>query len=106
MIINTDNHIISTGYNGFPPGVSDSLDIWNSETKHEYVIHAEINALLHSTQTVRGGSLYTTFFPCRECTKAICSAGISKVFYKDAKYLTEISVNMFNRCNIKLFKVT
>lgn len=104
-VITSENRIISTGYNGTPPGFPDTVELWTTDAKYEYVIHAEINALLHATQPVRGGTLYTTMYPCSDCAKAICSAGISKVFYADAKYSNEISDKLFRECKIEVVHI-
>lgn len=82
VIIDKDNHIISTGYNGFPSGYPDSKDLWDNPSKHNYVIHAEANAICHSHSLLAGCSLYVTHFPCGSCAKLILAANITKVFYK------------------------
>ena len=105
VIVNQDNHIISTGYNGTPPGFPDTHGIWHSEDKYDYVIHAEMNALLHSTQYTKDCILYTTMFPCKECAKAICSAGISEIYYKDDKYKTALAVNLLKECGILIYRI-
>lgn len=85
-----DNKIISTGYNGFPRGLSDKDYPWTKgsedETKNKYfyVVHAELNAILNSNNNVSGSTLYVTKFPCNECCKAIIQSGIKKVIYTDS----------------------
>lgn len=47
-------------------------------------VHAEMEALLacaRSGRSARGAILYTTTFPCHNCTRHIIAAGISKVIY-------------------------
>ena len=47
-------------------------------------VHAEMEALLATARvgiSVRGGSLYTTTYPCHNCAKHIVAAGIIKVIY-------------------------
>ena len=62
-IVNTDNRIISTGYNGFPSGISDDDFPWDREgdfleTKYPYVCHAELNAILnHPGTSLEGYSI-------------------------------------------------
>ncbi|KAH8259206.1 hypothetical protein KR026_000723 [Drosophila bipectinata] len=61
--------------------------------KKMYVVHAEANAILHSNGTrLTGTCLYTTLFPCNECTKLIIQSGISKVLYLSDKYCEKDSV--------------
>lgn len=51
-IVDTNNRILSIGYNGTPNGFDDDLFYWNREgnnleTKYPYVCHAELNAILN-----------------------------------------------------------
>lgn len=91
-IVNQDNKILSVGYNGMPLGCSDDEFPWDREgeplnTKYLYVCHAELNALLNYTGTdLRGAKIYTTLFPCNECTKAIIQSGINEIIYLSDKY--------------------
>jgi dCMP deaminase len=85
------NHIVGTGYNGFVGGSDESYFSWESngewlETKHAYVVHAEVNAILNSTtHALAGCHLYTTLFPCNECAKVISQKKIIEVIYLSAK---------------------
>lgn len=91
-IVSKDNKILSVGYNGMPIGCSDDEFPWEREgdalnTKYFYVCHAELNAILNYTGTdMRGAKVYTTLFPCNECTKALIQTGISEVIYYSDKY--------------------
>ena len=47
-------------------------------------VHAEMEAILaagRASKSVRGGTLYTTTFPCHNCAKHIVGAGITEVIY-------------------------
>lgn len=91
-IIDSDRRILSTGYNGFPKGCSDDEFPWNrdeslGETKYQYVVHAELNAILNASgKKLAGATVYVGLFPCNECTKAIIQSGISEVVYLSDKY--------------------
>ena len=85
-IVNARQHIVGVGYNGFPVGISDEVFPWERdgdflETKYPYVVHAEQNAILNANHTVYDCRMYTTNFPCHECTKYIIQAGIKEVIY-------------------------
>lgn len=82
-----ENHIVSIGYNGMPRGLEDSAEIWNSDEKHHFVVHAEANAILNTDVNLHGKVLYVTMFPCNECAKLLAQKGIIKVIYKDDKFL-------------------
>ncbi len=91
-IVNQDNKILSVGYNGMPIGCSDDDFPWEREgspleTKYLYVCHAELNAIInYPGSDLRGSRIYTTLFPCNECTKSIIQSGIKEVIYLSDKY--------------------
>ena len=91
-IIDGDKRILSTGYNGFPKGCSDDEFPWNrdesqGETKYQYVVHAELNAILNASgKKLADATLYVGLFPCNECAKAIIQSGITEVVYLSDKY--------------------
>lgn len=68
------------GYNGFPPGLDDSPELYaDRQLKYRRVQHAERNALDNARFSCVGGTLATTMFPCIECAKSLISKGITKV---------------------------
>ena len=82
-IIVKDDMIISDGYNGTPSGFDNCCEDDNGET-HWYVLHAEANAILKvakSTNNAKGATLYLTLSPCKDCSKLILQAGITRVVY-------------------------
>lgn len=91
-IVDTENKIVSIGYNGLPKGCSDDDFPWGKEgsfleSKYAFSCHAELNAILNSSgKNLKGCSVYTTLFPCNECTKAIIQSGISEIVYLSDKY--------------------
>jgi len=89
-IVDTNHRIISTGYNGMPNKCNDSEMPWESkeglEGKYLYVIHAEQNSILYAKNNLNGCILYSTLFPCNECSKTIVQSGISEVVYLSDKY--------------------
>ena len=109
-IVDENNVIISTGYNGFPIGCSDDEFPWDREgelTKYPFVVHAELNAILNASgKTLRGSRVYVALFPCNECAKAIIQAGIKEVIYLSDKYadtpLTKASKLMLKTAGVKL----
>ena len=83
-ILVRDRRIISTGYNGFPRGISDSFDrLLDRDKKYEMTVHAEINAVttaaLHGVST-EGSTAYVTFQPCSRCAAVLINAGIREVY--------------------------
>ena len=93
-IAGPDNKVVSMGYNGMPRGCSDFKKTlpWEKKeglnNKNLYVCHAELNAILNSSDLTRlqGSRMYVTLFPCNECAKAIIQTGIKEVIYlRDTK---------------------
>ena len=111
-IVDDQNRILSTGYNGFPQGCSDDEFPWaregaEGETKYQFVVHAELNAILNSRgKNLSGSKLYVGLFPCNECAKAIIQSGVAEVVYLSDKYKntpgTIASRRMLNAAGIKL----
>ena len=90
-IIDSENKVVSIGYNGMPRGCRDEDFPWERQgdflnTKYAYVVHAELNAILNSPRPVKDCTLYVSLFPCNECAKAIIQSGIKKVVYESDKY--------------------
>ena len=114
-IVSDDNRILSTGYNGFPQGCSDDEFPWNrdesvGETKYNFVVHAELNAILNAGgKSLVGSRIFVSLFPCHECAKAIIQAGVKEVVYLSDKYNGTQSDNaskrMLNAAGVKLTKI-
>ena len=91
-IVDGENRILSTGYNGFPSGCSDDEYPWDREgefgcTKYPFVVHAELNAILNARgKNLTGAKIYVALFPCNECAKAIIQSGIKEIVYLSDKY--------------------
>ena len=114
-IVDSENHILSTGYNGFPRGCSDDEFPWDREgdfcqTKYPFVVHAELNAILNAYgKNLVGAKIYVSLFPCNECAKAIIQSGIREVVYLSDKYAdadsTVASKRMLTAAGVKLTKL-
>ena len=117
-IVDEDKRILSTGYNGFPQGCSDDEFPWNrdekiGDTKYQFVVHAELNAILNARgKNLSGSTIYVALFPCHECAKAIIQSGVKEVVYLSNKYdgtaSVEASKRMLNAAGVTLtaFKPT
>ena len=114
-IVSDDNRILSTGYNGFPQGCSDDEFPWNrdeskGETKYNFVVHAELNAILNAGgKSLVGSRIFVSLFPCHECAKAIIQSGVKEVVYLSDKYngtvSDDASKRMLNSAGVKLTKI-
>lgn len=114
-IVDKDNKILSTGYNGFPYGCSDDEFPWErsgdfGDTKYPFVVHAELNAILNATgKNLTGAKIYVALFPCNECAKAIIQSGIKEIVYLSDKYAktesTMASKRMLRAAGVKLIQM-
>ena len=113
-IVNSKKRIVGIGYNGFPYGCSDESFPWGKseeliESKHAYVVHAELNAILNAQGDISDCELYVTHFPCHECAKAIIQSGIKKVYYasneRTEKETTKAAQKMFKAAKITYDKL-
>lgn len=101
-IVNQDNRVVGIGYNGLPYGCADEEYPWGREgdfidTKYPYVVHAELNAILNSTTSLKNCTVYVSLFPCNECSKAIIQSGIKEVVYESDKYANTDAVKVSKR---------
>lgn len=90
-IIVKNGIIIADGYNGTPSGFDNCCEDKDGNT-HWYVLHAEANAILklsRSNNSGNGSTLYITLSPCKDCSKLVLQAGITRVVfmksYKDSE---------------------
>jgi dCMP deaminase len=85
-VIVKDRRILSTGYNGSPPGQKhcDEVGCLLEEGRCIRTLHAEQNALiqaaLHGVST-QGATLYGTCRPCHVCARMIVGAGIVRLVF-------------------------
>lgn len=81
VILDRLGRFVSAGYNGFPRGVIDHPDRYeHKETKYRLVVHAEANAILTAGRDLSSFYLFTSKFPCSECTKLIIQSGVTTVY--------------------------
>ena len=81
VIVDSNNRIISTGYNGLPSGIKDSSSILdNRELKYRTIIHAEENAILYSNTNLNDAKIYVyPLSPCLKCSCMIIQSGIKTI---------------------------
>jgi dCMP deaminase len=104
-----DKRILTTGYNGPPPGMRHCEELGGCLREQEGVpsgqrmelcraVHAEANALLQAAihgVAVRGAILYSTTAPCSGCAKLLISAGVKRVVYIEG-YPDEMSAKLLS----------
>ncbi|UZT96094.1 dCMP deaminase family protein [Chryseobacterium fluminis] len=106
-LIVKDRMIISDGYNGTPSGFENCCEDAEGKTQW-YVLHAEANAILKlaaSTQSAKGATLYLTLSPCKECSKLILQAGITRLVYIN-EYSDDDGISFLRNHNIEIEQIS
>lgn len=99
VLVGPQREVRSTGFNGFPRGVEDSIErLYDRDTKLKLVVHAELNAILNAGRTgtpTQGSILYLAATdnsgltwggpPCTRCTAHIIQAGIVQIIAYEEK---------------------
>ncbi|MFH1358721.1 MAG: deaminase [archaeon] len=114
-VIVKDKRVIAMGYNGAPPGIRNCLEVgcrkdlkgikWEEKNSGGCRgVHAEVNAMSQiARKDLKGTVLFTLYFPCSHCARAIVANGISEVvyskIYKEPDSLTE---ELFTEAGVKL----
>jgi dCMP deaminase len=80
-LVTPDTRQLSVGYNGFPAGIPEPPELWSPDHKYDYVVHAEVNAILNAPFDTKGTMLYCTHKPCSECLKAAINARVGRIIY-------------------------
>ena len=91
-VIVKDNRILSTGYNGAPPGEPHCIDVGCQIIDNHCirVVHAETNAIAQAAKfgiSISGATMYiwsnSEIPSCHNCTQISKSVGIAKVVGAD-----------------------
>lgn len=107
-----DKHVISSGYNGAPRGLSHCRELGclreqqgvPSGERHELcrATHAEANVIIqaafHGVATA-GATLYCTTAPCTICAKMLINAGVKRVVYQDG-YPDKLGLEMLEQAGV------
>jgi len=101
-----DKRILTTGYNGSPPGLPHCIDAECLMLDGHCVraIHAEQNAIvqgaLHGID-LRGATCYVTASPCVHCSKMLIATGVKRIVFLDL-YTEEIGQTMARQAGVLL----
>lgn len=83
-VIVKGKQILSTGYNGSISGFDHCDDIghlYNKDGRCIRTVHAEQNAILHTSKKLIGATAYVTHYPCENCAKLLVQSGVVRVVY-------------------------
>jgi dCMP deaminase len=105
VIVNEENHVESTGYNGVAPGQpgciegacprglrQDLVPFTGGLITDCIAYHAEVNAIRFSRKTW-GCTLYVNKLPCVDCFKAMERNGILRVTYRNFSVIRSFPVH-------------
>lgn len=111
LIVNDDNRIISSGYNGSISNNPHCDDVGHVIRDNHCIatIHAEMNALLYCAKegiSVKGCRIYVTHFPCLNCTKSLIQAGIKAIYYQNDYRIDKYALELIDYNNIKIKKLS
>lgn len=110
VLVNKDNRIVSTGYNGSISGNPQCDEVGHVMRDGHCIatIHAEMNALLYCAKegiAVKNTICYVTHFPCLTCTKALIQSGIKKIYYKEGYRIDDYAIELLEKNNIEYTQI-
>ena len=86
VIVDTDNVLVSTGYNSLSRGIETDIDGLRLSRaggeKYFWMEHAERNAIYNAARrgtVLKGCSIFVPWTPCADCARAIIQCGLSVV---------------------------
>ena len=113
VIVDSDNIVLSMGYNGIPRGCDDTDESrYERPIKYLFTEHAERNAIYHAARhgvSLKDCKLYVTLFPCADCARAMIQSGITKLIAPEPNLDHEVwgehfkaAIQMMEEANIKI----
>jgi len=116
VIVDDNNHVVSTGYNSFVRGIDDDVPQRQERPeKYMWFEHGERNAIYSAAFrgiSTKGCRMYVTGIPCADCGRAIVQAGIKEVIVDAREEFGEewndsirVTETMFVEAGVKLIKM-
>ena len=113
VVVGIDREIRSTGFNGFPRGIEDSMDrLEDREQKYPLICHAEENAIMHAARigiSLKDCAAYVTWPPCSRCARSLIQAGVNEVVFPSDSEIPErwkddfeIAIGMMEEAGVKV----
>jgi dCMP deaminase len=93
VVVGEDREIRSTGFNGFPRGISDDIGrLTDRSKKYPLICHAEENAIMHAARigiSLKGSTAFVTWPPCSRCARSLIQAGVQEIVYPETDEIPE-----------------
>lgn len=103
VVVGEDREIRSTGFNGFPRGISDDNErLTDRAKKYPLICHAEENAIMHAARigvALKGSTAFVTWPPCSRCARSLIQAGVREIVYPETDEIPERWLEDFNISN-------
>ena len=113
-VIVKDKRILATGYNNVPSNIAHCDEVGclrqqlgiPSGQQHELCrgVHAEQNAIVQAARygiPIEGSVIYTTTYPCVQCTKMIINCGITEIVY-GGSYPDDLSKQLLKESGLRI----
>jgi len=81
VLVDRDQRVISTGYNGPVSGLPNELVPLTRPEKYSWFLHAEDNAVAFARCDLRGATAYVTGPPCAPCFRRLLQVGIRRIVH-------------------------
>lgn len=84
VLVDLDNTVLLTAYNGPPRGVDDTADRFERPAKYLFASHSEANLIAFAARKgiqTNNCAVYVTHYPCAACARTLIQAGIKHVVY-------------------------
>ncbi len=112
VLVTDDHRVLSTGFNGSPPGEPHCLDVGCDTSNGKgcsRTTHAEANAcewayLQLSPSLVDGFTAYVTHSPCKTCAVKLLQSGVSRVVYETA-YRDSTPLEWLSRMGVQVEQI-
>jgi dCMP deaminase len=113
VVVGPDREIRSTGFNGFPRGIGDTVErLGDRALKYPLICHAEENACMHAARigvSLKGCAAYVTWPPCTRCARSLVQAGVQEVLFPAGLDIPErwredfeLSMSMLQEAGVRL----
>lgn len=101
LLVDKNNRLVGAGYNGSLPGHPHCDEVGHMMVDGHCLrtLHAEVNAILHSTGELEGATAYVLGTPCIDCVKKLLAKKVKKILFtrdydnknKGGEYIFELA---------------